>query len=142
MNKKMMMIAICSVLFFSSIVMSVQTSNVIEKTTVHRGTFQAEIGIREDVTELELEGVFRDFRGRHVIAGSITKVDSERTTRFQGFVTRNFFVIQTAVRNNIVNIFGRFNEYDQDLDEYHGNWRGFVVGVGRTSGWITASFSS
>ncbi len=142
MNKKMMMLAVCSVLFFSGIAMSVQTSNVIEKTTVHRGTFQAEIGIREDVTELELEGVFRDFRGRHVIAGSITTVDSERTTRFQGFVTRNFFVIQTSVRNNIVNIFGRFNEYDEDLDEYHGNWRGFVVGVGRTSGWITASFSS
>ncbi len=142
MNKKMMMLAVCSVLFFSGIAMSVQTSNVIEKTTVHRGTFQAEIGIREDVTELELEGVFRDFRGRHVIAGSITTVDSERTTRFQGFVTRNFFVIQTSVRNNIVNIFGRFNEYDEDLDEYHGNWRGFVVGVGRTSGWIIASFSS
>jgi hypothetical protein len=142
MNKKMMMLAICSVLLFSSVAISMQTSIVMEKTTVHRGSFQAEIGIREDVTELELEGIFRDFRGRHVLAGSISPVDSDRSSRFQGFISRNHFIIQTSVRNNIVNIFGRFNEYDEGLDEYHGNWRGFVVGIGRTSGWITASFSS
>ena len=142
MNKKMMMMAMCSVLLFSSVAISMQNTMLIEKTTVHRGIFEAEIGIREDVTELELEGVFRDFRGGHVLAGSISPVDSDRSSRFQGFVTRNYFIIQTSVRNNIVNIFGRFTEYDDELDEYHGNWRGFVVGVGRTSGWITASFSS
>jgi hypothetical protein len=142
MNKKMMMLAICSVLLFSSVAISMQTSIVIEKTTVPRGSFQAEIGIREDVAELELEGIFRDFRGRHVLAGSISPVDSDRSSRFQGFISRNHFIIQTSVRNNIINIFGRFNEYDEELDEYHGNWRGYVVGIGRTSGWITASFSS
>ena len=142
MNKKVMMLAICSVMLFSSVAISIQNTTVIENRTVHRGTFQAEIGIREDVAELELEGIFRDFRGRHVLAGSISLVDSDRSSRFQGFISRNHFIIQTSVRNNIVNIIGRFNEYDEDLDEYHGNWRGFVLGIGRTSGWITASFSS
>jgi hypothetical protein len=142
MNKKIMMLVICSVLLFSSVAISTQTSTIIKNRSLHRGTFQAEIGIREDVTELELEGVFRDFRGRHVLAGSISPVDSDRSSRFQGFISRNHFIIQTAFRNNIINIFGRFNEYDEDLNEYNGNWRGFVLGMGRTSGWITVSFSS
>lgn len=141
MNKKIIIIGIMAVLFISSIMMNVQAFSNTNKI-FHRGSFQAEIGVRSRDTDFSLEGNYRDFPRGHLLFGTIGPVDSERTLRFQGFCTRNVFIIQTGVRNNIVNIVGRFNDYNEDLNEYSGNWRGFIIGLGRTNGWITASFSS
>ena len=138
--KKILIFCVLGVLLTSSIGIGSQLTMPKEKT--HRGSFQAEIGTREGITQFNLDGNFKDFRGRHLLLGTIRSDDSDRTLRFQGLSSRNHFIIQTGFRNNIVNIFGRFTEYDEELDEYSGSWRGFVIGVGRTSGWITASFTS
>ena len=111
--------------------------------TLNRGSFEAKLGLKNETeASLSLDGLFRDFRGRHILFGTISHVGSDRTNSFQGFVSRNIFIIQFAVRSHIVNIVGRFTTYDEEQQEYHGVWRGFAVGVGRTSGWITASFTS
>lgn len=138
--KKILMLCVLGMLLASSIGMGSQLR--IAKEPLQRGSFQAEIGLRENNVQFNLEGNYRDFRGRHILAGSISPKDSDRTLRFQGLSSRNHFIIQTGFRNNIINIVGRFTEYDEDLDKYSGNWRGFVIGLGRTSGWITASFTS
>jgi hypothetical protein len=138
--KKILIFCVLGLLLTSSIVIGSQLT--IPKETIHRGSFQAEIGMRDGITQFILDGNFRDFRGRHLLVGIISPDESDRTLRFQGLSARNHFIIQTGFRNNIVNIIGRFTEYNEELDEYSGSWRGFVVGVGRTSGWITASFSS
>jgi hypothetical protein len=46
--------------------------------------------------------------------------------------------MQTGFRNHIINVVGKFVSYDEEADEYHGIWRGFAIGYGWTSGWITA----
>ncbi len=138
--KKILIFCVLGVLLTSSIGTGSQL--IIPKETIHRGSFEAEIGMREGITQFNLDGNFRDFRGRHLLLGTISPDESNRTLRFQGLSSRNHFIIQTGFRNNIVNIFGRFTEYDEELTEYSGIWRGFVIGVGRTSGWITASFTS
>ena len=141
MNRKILMICILGVLLASGFTVGTQTFSTTNERSIHSGTFQAELGLRTNDAAFVLDGSFRDFRGRHLLFGTISPVDSERTLRFQGISSRNLFIIQTTVRNNIVNIIGRFNQYDEDMNEYSGNWRGFVVGMGRTSGWITARFS-
>lgn len=138
--KKILIFCVLVVLLTSSIGIGSQLT--MSKETTPRGSFQAEIGMREGITQFNLDGNFKDFRGRHLLVGTISPDDSDRTLRFQGLSSRNHFIIQTGFRNNIVNIFGRFTEYDEELNEYSGSWRGFVIGIGRTSGWITASFTS
>ena len=126
------------------LIISPLTSGLIlnDIKAVHRGSFQAEIGVRANDTIFVLDGDFRDFRGRHVVYGLVSPVDSDRSVRFQGFISRNLFIIQSGVRNHIVNIIGRFNEYDEDQDLASGNWRGFIAGVGRANGWISARLTS
>lgn len=141
MNRKILMICILGILLTSSFAVGTQAFISNANRSNHSGSFQAELGVRTNDASFVLDGSFRDFRGRHLLFGTISPVDSERTLRFQGISSRNLFIIQTTVRNNIVNIVGRFNQYDEDTNEYSGNWRGFVVGMGRTSGWITARFS-
>jgi hypothetical protein len=142
MYKKILIICVLGVLFSSTLAVGMQTDDT-EIKQVHRGSFQAEIGLREsNEKDFVLDGFFRDFRGRHILIGSISPDDTDRSLRFQGLNSRNIFIIQTGVRNNIVNVIGRFTEYDETTDEYSGNWIGFVAGVGRTSGWITAHFTS
>jgi len=138
--KKILILVIIGVLLAPSAAIGSQLT--AEREPFHRGSFEAEIGIRGNDAQFNLHGNFRDFRGRHILAGTISPDDSDRTLRFQGLSSRNHFIIQTGFRNNIVNIFGRFTDYDEELNEYSGNWRGFVIGMGRTSGWITASFTS
>jgi len=111
------------------------------KVSAHSGNFQAELGLHsEREGKLALDGSYRDLRGRHIIHGTVSPIDSERTNQFQGIVSRNMFIIQSAANNRIVNIIGSFNRYDQDTQTYYGQWRGFIVGYGSTRGWIQASF--
>ena len=143
MKKIILTLCVFGVLLISGIVVS----NPIDKSnmndTLNQGSFEAELGLKNETeASLSLDGLFRDFRGRHILFGTISHVESDRTNSFQGFVSRNIFIIQFAVRSHIVNIVGRFTTYDEEQQEYHGVWRGFAVGVGRTSGWITASFTS
>ncbi|MDG6217836.1 MAG: hypothetical protein QCI00_00145 [Candidatus Thermoplasmatota archaeon] len=138
--KKILILVVLGILLISSVGIGSQLT--VEKKSLHRGSFEAEIGIRENDVQFNLDGNFRDFRGRHILSGIISPSDSNQSLRFQGLSSRNYFIIQTGFRNNIVNIVGRFTEYDEDMNKYSGSWRGFVIGVGRTSGWITASLSS
>lgn len=138
--KKILILCLLGVLIFSTI--GVGSQNIYNFDRSHRGSFNAEIGMRENVAKFELDGFFRNLRSGHVLLGAISPVESERTLRFQGYSSRNIFIIQTGFRNDIVNIMGRFTDYDEDLGKYYGTWQGFVIGLGRTSGWITASFSS
>jgi len=109
------------------------------KQDFHSGSFKAEIGIRNK-SILDLDGQFRNFRIGHILTGTVTLSDTESSTRFQGFIIRNYFIIQSAVRNRIVNIIGKFTSIDEEEQIYSGNWRGFAYGVGNVKGWITASF--
>lgn len=142
MFKKLLIVSLLGMVMFSTIAVGNQINeNPVQP--VHRGSFQAEIGVKEsNEADFSIDGNFRDFRGRHILFGTISPIDSDRTLRFQGLSSRNLFIIQTGLRNQIVNIFGRFNEYDETENEYSGNWIGFIAGVGRTSGWITAQYSS
>jgi hypothetical protein len=145
--KKIVLLLIFVTLLMSStfqVTASTISKNSIEREsngTFHRGFFQAEIGLRNESEErITLEGKFRDFWNIHLISGTINLTGTQRSGRFQGFASRNFFIIQTAVRSHIVNIFGKFNSFDEEDQLYNGIWRGFVWGIGRGSGWITASF--
>ena len=137
----MITIGILSLILLSMMI-STNAVNIQTKTDInHQGTFTADIGIREDIPLLSFEGSFKDFRQGHLLYGTVTHVDSERSIRFQGFSTQHIFLFQTTLRNQIVNIIGKFNSYDSDLDTYQGNWRGFVAGIGSTHGWISAQFT-
>ena len=108
---------------------------------LNRGLFQARIGIRnESKSLLELEGQCKDFRGGHLLSGTVTLTDTGRTTRFQGLTIRNLFIIQSAVRNRILNIVGKSISYDEEEQIYSGMWRGFAIGVESARGWIAANF--
>ena len=112
------------------------------KLVFHSGSFYAELGLRTNSEALvELDGRFRDFRGRHIIFGTARHHDSGRTVQFQGFTMRNFFLIQSGVRNYIVNIVGQFTSFDEEEQTYSGYWKGFVWGRGRTTGWISFKFT-
>lgn len=125
-------------LFIVSSVMPLVISN---PEILHRGSFYAKIGIRDrEETQLELNGNFRDFRNRHLVFGTVNILDSERTFRFQGIATRNAFILQSAVSNNIVNIIGSFTRYDEETQTFYGQWRGIIAGHGHTNGWIEAHF--
>ena len=142
MKKSLIIVGILIFLFSSNVVVGIQTCRPLNESPVHRGTFQSELGFRNQTDGvIVLDGTFRDFRGRHFISGSVTHIDSDRSTRFQGFISRHSFIIQAAVRSNIVNIVGRFSSFDEETQEYQGVWSGIVAGVGRTRGWITASFT-
>jgi hypothetical protein len=138
--KKIFILVILGILLIPSV--GIGSQMTVEKESLHRGSFEAEIGMRRNEVQFNLDGNFRDFRGRHILSGIISPSDSDKSLRFQGLSSRNYFIIQTGFRNNIVNIIGRFTDYDEDINEYSGSWRGFILGVGRTSGWITASLSS
>jgi hypothetical protein len=120
----------------------VVSSQIVEQETNSSdvGSFNAEIGLRDNEQPIiVLSGDFREIRDRQVLYGTVTHVRSDRTTRFQGLFARNHFVIQAGVRNQIINVIGRISLYDEETNEYHGNWFGFMVGQGRTNGWITIS---
>lgn len=122
---------------------TVVSSSIVEQETnsSDRGSFTAEMGLRgNEQPIIVLSGDFREIRGRQVLYGTVTHVRSDRTTRFQGMFARNHFVIQAGVRNQIINVIGRISSYDEETNEYHGNWFGFMVGQGRTNGWIIISF--
>jgi hypothetical protein len=138
--KKIIILVILGILLIPSVGIGSQLT--VEKESLHRGSFEAEIGIRENDVQFNLDGNFRDFGGRHILSGIISPSDSDKSLRFQGFSSQNYFIIQTGFRSNIVNIVGRFTDYNEDIHEYAGSWRGFILGVGRTFGWITASYSS
>jgi hypothetical protein len=107
------------------------------------GTFHAELGIKDNTDPvIELDGLYKDFRGRHLLTGSISHLDSDRLIRFQGMITRNIFLIQTGYRNHIVNVIGKFVSYDEGDGEYRGLWRGFANGYGWTTGWIIAELNN
>jgi hypothetical protein len=111
------------------------------KQDFHSGSFIGEIGIRNENEPLvEFNGRFRDFRIGHILTGEISLIDTERSTSFQGFITRNYFIIQSAIRNRIVNIVGKFTSFNEEEQIFSGIWRGFAYGIGSTRGWITASF--
>jgi len=111
------------------------------KQEFHSGSFIGEIGIRnENEPIIEFDGEFRDFRIGHILTGTVSLIDTEKSTRFQGFATRNYFIIQSAVRNRIVNIVGKFTTFDDEEQIYSGSWRGFAYGYDSGRGWITASF--
>jgi len=115
---------------------------VANQSPSHRGSFYAVLGVRaSEEAQFELLGNFRDFRNRHMLYGTITPVDSERTFRFQGMASRNSFILQSAVSNRIVNIVGSFTSYDDETELFTGLWRGFIVGYGYSRGWIEASFT-
>ncbi|MFH1013769.1 MAG: PKD domain-containing protein, partial [Thermoplasmatota archaeon] len=112
------------------------------RNTQHGGSFQAQLGLGDETdTKLILDGSYRDIRGNHILYGSINLVDSERSNRFQGVVSRTKFIIQSAVNNRIINIIGSFNEYDEETQTYFGQWRGIIVGYGSTKGWIEAKYT-
>ena len=104
--------------------------------------FQAHLGLYDETDELfEIDGQFRNFRNIHVLFGNAFLSNSDRSFVIQGILKRNFFMIQSAFRNRIVNIFGKFTEFNEDEQVYSGVWRGFVKGYGSTGGWITANIS-
>ena len=112
------------------------------KLVFHSGSFYAELGLRTNSEpQVELDGQFRDFRGSHIVFGTARHHDSGRTVQFQGFTMRNFFLIQSGVRNYIVNIVGQFTSFDEEEQTYSGYWKGFVWGRGRTTGWISFKFT-
>ena len=122
---------------------TVVSSQIVEQepNSSDGGSLTAELGIRgNEQPIIVLFGDFREVRGRQVLYGTVTHVRSDRTTRFQGMFARNHFVIQAGVRNQISNVIGRISSYDEETNEYHGNWFGFMVGQGRANGWITISF--
>ena len=134
-------VLLCIILSTTSMVSALSFHNTPIQP-VHRGEFTGEIGLRNDsIPIIELDGTFRDFRGRHLVVGSLSPIDSDRSNRFQGLLTRNIFLLQTGYRNSIVNIIGRFISYDTENSEFSGPWRGFVLGYGRTYGWITINLS-
>ena len=143
MKRLLFIIALMCVILSTSAIVGSISNHERDNQTINRGWFYGELGFRNDIAPvIILDGSFRDFRGRHLLTGSISSVDSERSNRFQGFLTRNIFLIQTGYRNHIINIIGKFNSYDDVNDEYHGMWRGFVLGYGWTHGWITAYLST
>lgn len=143
MKRIIISLGLISILLSTSFVAGGALILPFEQRSFHRGTFQAELGIRDNNTPvIELDGSFRDFRGRHVLTGDISPSGSEKSARFQGLLTRNFFMIQTAYRNHIVNVIGRIYSYDEDQDEFQGVWKGFILGHGRTSGWIVFDIDS
>jgi len=140
MKKKSIIFGIIALLLFS--MFNSTNAMYLETKTqeTHRGAFTADLGIREDTALLSFKGSFKDFRQGHLVYGIVTHIDSERSIRFQGFATRHLFLFQTTLRNQIVNIVGRFTSYDSELDAYRGNWKGYVAGMGSTHGWISAQF--
>jgi hypothetical protein len=142
MRKKVLIVLvfiICTFFAGSATAAVQKTSSPAEP--VHRGEFQARMGIgRGNEAFVELNGLFREARRGHIVFGTIELIDSDRSVRFQGFFIQNHFLIQSAFRNNIINIFGRFNDCDEQRELYRGQWKGFINGIGRNSGWITAQF--
>jgi len=143
MKRKLIVVCFLSLLLATCIVTGAPMIKKAKVTPVqNRGVFNADLGLGDERTALiTLEGNYRDFRGGHILFGTINRIDSDYSNRFQGFASRNRFFIQTAIRGNIVNIVGRFNSYDEDSHEFSGNWGGLITGHGRTRGWITAQFS-
>jgi len=112
------------------------------KVKLDKGTFIASIGLKDNEQALiELNGHYRDIRNRHLIFGTITPVNGDRTFRFQGITSRNTFIIQSAFNNRIVNMIGSFNRYDEATQTYYGQWRGNIIGQGQSNGWIKAALS-
>ena len=139
MKKRVLFFTVISILLLTScIVSSISTKQRINNS-FHRGNFYAELGIRSDNNPyVILDGSYRDMRGRHIITGTISVVRSERSNRFQGLITRQYFIVQTGYRNHIINIIGKFQNYDEINDVYNGLWRGYIFGYGWTMGWINA----
>ena len=142
MKRKLIIVGILSLLLSTCIATGIPILKHSDINPVNRGVFYAELGVRDERGALlTLEGNYRDFRGGHILSGKVNDIDSDRSIRFQGFATRNRFLIQTTVRGSIVNIVGRFNSYDENTHEFSGIWEGIIVGQGRTRGWITAQFN-
>jgi len=135
-RKILMLIAtLCIILTFSP-------TFLCSQMVVGGSAFHAEIGIGERTKpQLELNGNTRTIRERHLVFGTANLMRSERAFRFQGMFTRQTFIIQSAVGNRMINIVGSFNRYDEATQTIYGNWRGFIVGYGWTTGWIEASLS-
>ena len=144
MKRNLMVAGIFSLLVLSTSIIS--GAAIVKQTKSNpvedRGGFQAELGLRgADNPLITMDGNYKDFRRGHIIFGSINHVDSDQSTRFQGFTTRTRFIIQTAIRGSIINIIGNFDSYDEATQAFSGIWAGMIAGQGRTRGWITAQFT-
>lgn len=142
MKKIIISISLVCILLFTTLSVIGVPIQELNKRSFHRGIFHAELGLRNNTIPIsELDGSYRDFRGKHLLSGSISLLNSDRSIHFQGIITRNMFIIQTGYRNHIINIIGKFVSYDEEDDEYHGIWRGFCLGYRQTSGWITVELN-
>jgi len=110
-----------------------------KRENLHRGYFQAELGLHnEKVNNLTFDGNFIDFKRGHLLFGTVSIFNTNKSAFFQGLIIRNLFILQSTIRNNIINIVGKFNSYNELENLYSGIWKGFAYGFGRTRGWITA----
>ena len=129
-----------SVMLF--IVISIWPVFISGQEVIQRGLFNAKIGLQDsELEKFELNGNLRNIRNQHLIFGTATIVDSERTFRFQGSVTRSYFIIQSASNARIMNIVGSFMRYNEETNSFYGQWRGYIAGYGFLRGWIEASIT-
>ena len=111
------------------------------KINIEGNFFQADLGLHGESEELfEIDGQYKNFRNIHILFGKAILTNSDRSFGIKGVLKRNIFLFQTVFRSRIVNIFGKFTDFNEENQIYNGEWRGFIKGIGSTSGWIKASF--
>ena len=107
-----------------------------------KGVFQADLGLRnEGDAKISLNGQYRTFGSFRIFGGTGNLTGTDKTGRFQGLSTRSYFIIQTAVNSQIINIVGKYTSYNEEEQTFNGICRGLTGRIRGTTGWITGSFS-
>jgi len=107
-----------------------------------RGVFQADLGLgNEGDAKISLNGQYRTFGSFRIFGGTGNLTGTDKTGRFQGVSTRSYFIIQTAVNSQIINIVGKYTSYNEEEQTFNGICRGLTGRIRGTTGWITGSFS-
>jgi len=107
-----------------------------------KGVFQADLGLgNEGDAKISLNGQYRTFGSFRIFGGTGNLTGTDKTGRFQGLSTRSYFIIQTAVNSQIINIVGKYTSYNEEEQTFNGICRGLTGRIRGTTGWITGSFS-
>lgn len=119
---------------WSSLIISMpKTRNIF-----YSGSFQAEIGLRNNEEPIVfLDGNYRNIRRVKIINGVATD-NNQRQFRFQGIQHGRYLLLQIPIQGRIINIFSRIS-IDNNNNEFTGQWK--TRGINRLSGWIEGSFS-
>ena len=107
-----------------------------------KGVFQADLGLgNEGDAKISLNGQYRTFGSFRIFGGTGNLTGTDKTGRFQGLSTKSYFIIQTAVNSQIINIVGKYTSYNEEEQTFNGICRGLTGRIRGTTGWITGSFS-